>query len=146
MFHFKSLQKLWQIQSYGSTWRSKKKVSIILFLSACYFWCPVSHSKSPKEINEESSWGRKAGFLWRHLSSFKCQVSPQSKLSILDLLKLILNFKMSFQFTFSQLRIMCRKRHFVCLRSRSLEPYKVPLKGEKSFYIWGTQYLFEPAE
>ena len=23
----------------------------------------------------------------------------------------------------SQLKIMCRKRHFVCLRNRSLEPY-----------------------
>ena len=67
--------------------------------------------------------GKEQDFSERHLSSFKCQVFPSSTLSILDSLKLILSFKMSFLFTFSQLKIMCRKRHFVCLRNRSLGPY-----------------------
>ena len=87
------------------------------------------------------AWGKRAGFLWGE-TSFKCQVFPSSTLSILDLLKLILSFKMSFWFTFSQFKIMCRKRCFVYLGTghwnltKSLWKVKnLFISGESNIYL-----------
>lgn len=78
----------------------------------------------------------------RHFSSFKCLVSPCSAPSILDLPALILKFKMSFQFTFSQLKIMCRKKTLCLPKEQVTGTLQSPFERWKNLFIPGESNIY----